>query len=911
MNAERWRDIQELFRSAAELAPREQRRFLDTVCADDGVLRAEVESLLDSDRVAGRFIEDALREAGSSLLSRETPETGRAEPWMIGPYRVQSELGRGGASVVYLAVRADEQYQTEVAVKLIRRGMDSRELVERFRTERQILADLNHPNIARLLDGATTEQGLPYLVMEYIRGLPITEYCDRRKLSIARRLKLFRTVCSAVQYAHQNLIVHRDLKPSNIIVTQDGTPKLLDFGIAKLLGPQSGLGLSEPTATESRMMTPGYASPEQVRGRNVTTASDVYSLGMLLYEMLTGHRPYRVEGLPSQDVERIVCDYEPEKPSTVVTRTERFGDLSSDTGVETTPESVARTRSIHPQLLRRRLAGDLDNIILMALRKAPEQRHASVADLSEDIRRHLEGMPVAARKATAGYRIGKWIRRNKASLAVAAGILALLIVTVVTARIQSARTARERDKAEQVSAFLVSLFDVSDPGESRGNSIKAREILDRGASKISQELEDQPEVQAALMDTLGRVYFNLGLYDSSEPLLKASLDSKRRSLGNNDLSIAVTLTNLADLLQMRGQYDDAEPVYRDALSIRRKLLPAQHPLVAQSLHNLADLLHDKGEYETAEPLYREALGMRVKLFGPEHADVADSLNNLGLLLHDKAEYDEAELLYRQSLEMRRRCLGSEHPKVGESLNNLGSLLRARGDLAQAEPFLREALEIDRKVYGNVHPSVSGALSNLASLLQAKGASDEAETCLLEAAAINRKLFIGDHPDLATSLHELARVYDSKRDYARAEPLYREALNMYRKTLPAGHAYIAHPLVALGHILSVRGDYRASEPLLREALEIRSAAFSEEHWRTAEAASLLGECLLSTGRYAEAESLLLKSRSVFETALGGQDWRSIDTLKRLVKLYERWGKRDDSARYRALLASSANPKQPPG
>jgi serine/threonine protein kinase len=454
MNGDRWQEIQKLFRTAVELSPVEQREFLDRACADDIELRASVESLFDSDRAAGRFIEDAVLEAGS-LVRREGPGADQTER-SIGPYRIERELGRGGVSIVYLAVRADAEYQSKVAVKLIRRGMDSLEMVRRFRVERQILADLNHPNIARLLDGATTEHGLPYLVMEYIDGLAITDYCDRFRLSIARRLQLFRNVCSAVQYAHQSLVVHRDLKPSNILVTEGDTPKLLDFGIAKMLQAESALESSDLTATESRMMTPGYASPEQVRGRSITAATDVYSLGMLLYELLTGHRAYRVEGLAPQDVERVICDFEPEKPSAVVmsiVAPDVSGGSEAGTSTGITLESVARTRSVHPQLLQRRLAGDLDNIVLKALRKTPDQRYGSVADLSEDIRRHLEGIPVAARRATAGYLVSKWVRRNRTALVAAGSILVFLIAMVVTARIQSARTARERDKAEAVSAF--------------------------------------------------------------------------------------------------------------------------------------------------------------------------------------------------------------------------------------------------------------------------------------------------------------------------------------------------------------------------------------------------------------------------------------------------------------------------
>jgi len=433
--------------AALDTAPADRALLLDQACAGDSSLRAEVESLLVYDERAEGLLETPA--IGSTAMMRSEGEAAPMEGRLVGPYKIIRRIGHGGMGTVYLAARADDQYNKRVAIKLVRRGMDTEFIVSRFRHERQILASLDHPNIAKLFDGGTTEDGLPYFVMEYIEGLTIDQYCDANRLPTVERLKLFRAICSAVHYAHQNLVVHRDIKPSNILVTSDGVPKLLDFGIAKLLNPELYAQTIVPTAIQLRLMTPDYASPEQVRGQSITTASDTYSLGVLLYELLTGHRPYRLMSSLPQEIERIICEQEPDKPSTAINRTVDTVSADGTSRVSLSPEIVSQTREGQPEKLRRKLAGDLDNIILMAMRKEPRRRYASVEQFSDDIRRHLEGLPVLARKDAFTYRAGKFIQRNKVALVVSLMIAVLIASSIIAIINQSSKAAREGDKAKQ------------------------------------------------------------------------------------------------------------------------------------------------------------------------------------------------------------------------------------------------------------------------------------------------------------------------------------------------------------------------------------------------------------------------------------------------------------------------------
>ncbi|MFQ5572027.1 MAG: tetratricopeptide repeat protein, partial [Rhodothermales bacterium] len=716
--SERWQQVAGLLESALAMPPEQRTPFLDQACPDDPDLRREVAILLNAHDQAGDFLQEIDADQATALI--ESVGGAATEGQRIGPYQLVRELGRGGMGAVFLARRADEQFEQQVALKLIKRGMDSEAILRRFLHERQILARLHHPNVARLLDGGVSDEDRPYFAMEYVEGVPLTDYCDGHRLDVEARLRLFEKVCRAVQYAHTNLVVHRDLKPSNMLVTEKGELKLLDFGIAKLLGHDE-TEAGEGTLTEAglRVMTPEYAAPEQIRGETITTATDVYALGVVLYELLTGHRPYQFERRTPEEVAHVIGEAQPERPSTAVSQSAevRRGDGTTET---ITPEGVSRARGTQPERLRRRLSGDLDTVVLKALRKEPERRYASAEAFVEDIRRHLAGLPVTAQKDTLAYRASKFVRRHTVGVAASAALAMLAILAVgfaVAMALQQAKTAQEATKTEQVKDFLVSLFEMSDPDASKGETITAREMLDAGAARIETELADQPEVQAEMMDMMGEVYWKLGLYDPAQPLFERALTLRRTLLGNEHEDVATSLNNLALLLYEKGDYDTAEPLFREALAMRRKLLGQEHPDVAISLNHLALLLQRTGDYDAAEPLYREALAMKRKLLGEEHPSIAIGLNNLALLLRDKGDYDAAVPFLREAVAMWRKVQGEEHTDLATGLQNLASLLRRKGDYAAAEPLYREALVMRRKLLGREHPSVATTLSGLATLLR--------------------------------------------------------------------------------------------------------------------------------------------------------------------------------------------------
>ncbi len=505
MDTKRWNKVQNLFEEALELEEAKRPAFLKQACAGDSTLFDEVMSLLEADMNANSLLDGLALDAVD--LAKEFNRVGQ----QFGPYRIVREIGSGGMGSVFLAERVEGEFEQKVAIKLIKHGMDSKEILKRFQSERQIMARLEHPNIARLLDGGVTPDGLSYFAMEYVDGKPIDQYCDHNKLSVKKRLELFQIICSSVQNAHRNLIVHRDLKPSNILVKKDGTIKLLDFGIAKVLTPETNGGQPKfltLTQTGAQIMTPEYAAPEQVKGEPVTTATDVYALGVILYELLTGQRPYRLQGRSPAEIERAITTSDPDKPSTVVKR--------KDQASETTPEKISELRGTEPSQLKRQLSGDLDNICLMALRKEPERRYSSPERFLDDVKRYLEGLPVIARKDTAGYRTQKFIRRHKTGLVAAVGVVIMIAIVVsfytVQLKQERDRARLEATKARRVSDFLVDLFRVSDPSESKGKTVTARELLDSGAVRIKEDLIEQPEIQATMMNVMGEVYTSLGLY---------------------------------------------------------------------------------------------------------------------------------------------------------------------------------------------------------------------------------------------------------------------------------------------------------------------------------------------------------------------------------------------------------------
>ena len=945
--ADRWRRIEALFDEAAELPAGERAAFLASACGPDLAMRGEIESLLAADEKAADFLG---RPAVFAAAPAPPPTSlvGRR----IGHYAVESRLGEGGMSTVYLAVRADDVYRQKVALKVLAYGADRSDLSARFRAERQILASLDHPGIGRLLDGGTTDDGRPYLVMEYIAGSPIDQYCDSHRLGIDARIDLFRQVCAAVQYAHQNLVVHRDIKPSNILVTADGVPRLLDFGIAKLLEGAQLPGAIESTTTGLRLMTPQYASPEQVEGGVITTATDVYSLGVLLYVLLTGQSPYRLATTNPDALQRAVVAQDPERPSTAAGRSTSEGSpRPSDRagGAGPTQEALSEARGLRPPQLRRKLQGDLDKIILMALRKEPGRRYASVAALSEDLRRHREQLPVTAQPDTLGYRVRKFVSRHRAGVAAAAIVLALVLGLAATMTVQAVRLARqrdeiraERDKALKLTGLLEQVFSGSDPSEALGETLTAREILDKGGARAMAELENQPETRAALALVIGRVYQRLGLKERAQPFLEQSvslrqrlfgpshlavaesllalalldqdrgefaaaeagqrraLDILRAQLGSEDAKVADALNDLSATLIARAKYPEAEAVLREALVVHRKTHGNVHESVAGDLSNLGSVLRKTGKLPEAESAHREALAIGRRVFGPVHPALARQINNLAVALVDLGRFEEAEVLAREALGITRKLYGAEHPDIALQLSNLGSILRNRGDYDGAIGAAREGLEMRRKLFGPDHEQVAMSLSNLGDLQEQRGDLAEARTLYEESLRIERKVLGPEHPRNAINLAHLADLSLAAGDVGRAESLARESMEIRRKALGEGHADFGTSLLTLGSVRLAAGAGEEAEELMRRGLEILEKALPAGNWRIADARSRLGACLATRRKAKEAEPLLVEGYEELLRGRGAQNARTVAALQRLVTFYESLGNTTAAAGYRARI-----------
>ncbi len=680
---ERWQQMQDLFYAAIELPAAERPRFLAQQCGDDVDLHRRTKGLLEaSDKAEGRF-EDVIRHT----LALAADELGSEVPKKIGSYRVLRELGRGGLSTVYLGERDDDQFRMQVAIKVVRRGMDTEDILNRLRQERQILASLDHPNISRLLDGGTTAEGLPFFVMEYIDGLPIDRFCDRHGLSVVARLDLFRLVCSAVHYAHQNLIIHRDLKPSNILVTREGVPKLLDFGIAKEVRPEPGVESLIRTAPGMRLLSPRYASPEQVLGLPLTTTSDVYSLGVLLFLMLTGQLPYRLNSDHPRELERAICETEPERPSTVIGLPEESTEIARASS-DFDSSRMARP-PLEPRLLRRRLTGDLDNIVLEAMRKEPERRYGSVEQLSADIRRHCQGLPVRARRATMAYRLQKYLRRHRTGLVVA-GVLSLLLAGQLT--FFTVRLARERDQAQAAVAYLQSVFESADPHEVGGEPLGPVEMLERGVARLDLELGGKPRVQLQLLSTLQGIYRGMGAYEAAMPLAERALEMARELYGERSRQTADALNAYGALHHEFGHEEEARRLLQRSLDIRRRVLGPNHPKTARNLCSLAAIVRSS-DLDLAESQTREALAIQRSQLGDEDIDTVTTLNNLAVIVHDQGRLGEAEKLYRELLTLKQETLSEFHPDIAAAWHNLGSLLVDSGRYDEASEILERALGI--------------------------------------------------------------------------------------------------------------------------------------------------------------------------------------------------------------------------
>ena len=903
MTPERWRRVSELFDAALRLPSAERAAHLANVCGDDVALQREVQSLLDSDDQASRFLRDATIAPPRELVS---DLTGRR----IGPWLVRRRLATGGMGSVWLGDRADEQFSKTVAIKVIKRGMDTEAIVRRFHHERQVLAGLDHPYVARLLDGGATDDGLPYLVMEYVEGVPIDEYCDEQMLAVNDRVRLFRKVCEAVQFAHRNLIVHRDLKPGNILVTADGTPKLLDFGIAKVLhAPDAltrSLTMTEPGAAP---MTPEYASPEQIRGNAVTTQSDVYALGVILYELLCGQRPHITGDRGLTELQRAICDDEPRRPSTVIERAVEIH--AADVSIRRDAYAVSTARRVDPRRLRRRLSGDLDTIVLMALRKEPTRRYASVEQFSEDLRRHLAGLPVIARADTIGYRASKFLRRH----AVPVSLLTALVVSLATfagvtawqaAALERQRSAavaasekataagevaqRERDRArvaaaksENIAAYLRNMLAGIDPDTARDRDTTIlREILADAEKSIDQRLADQPEVRAAIHYTIGETYRKIGRFADARRNLEASLQLHKQLAGERSLDVAMTLAELASLARDEGDYDKALPMTKQALDLLRQSLDDDSSELAAQKGNLALVLLDTGDLTGAERLFREALATQRRLLGEDAPLVLGAENNLALLLKRIGKFDDARELYQSAIDGARRSFGTMSPRLALYQANLAALQESLDEADAAEQNYRAAIAIQREVFKQGHGDLAVSLDNLGRLLASRGRPREAEPLVREALAMFRKDVGDDHPDVLFCMANLAGVLRALGQPTEAERLARIAYDGVRKQLGDEHPQTAMIGQALASALRELGRHDEALTLMRASLKLARAQLGDKHPYVVQTMRATAIVLAAMGDHAAARQMLDEAARLGEAILKPDDARLLDIRSRLAQ-----------------------------
>jgi serine/threonine protein kinase/Tfp pilus assembly protein PilF len=788
----------------------------------------------------------------------------------IGPYRVLRTLGAGGMGEVYLAERADAQFEQQVAIKVVHGGALAVGMHSRLKLERQILAQLDHPNIAHLLDGGALPDGSAYIVMEYIDGVAIDAFCDSHRLDITARLGLFQTVCGAVHYAHQNLIVHRDLKPSNILVTAAGVPKLLDFGIAKLLDDrQAARHTLAVTQADIRIMTPDHASPEQVKGQVITTSSDVYVLGVLLYKLLCGVGPFFIASVRLAEIERAICERDPPPPSNMVS-------------IADSPESraIAQARNSTANRLRRTLRGDLDNIVLMAMRKEPERRYASAQQMASDIQRHLDGMPVIARGDTLSYRSAKFVRRHW--LPVAASFSAALIVLAfaTTTYLQSVRIAAERDRAsqqreraeheraraEEVSSFLVNLFRLSDPGENRGNQVTARELLDSGAKRLQVGLQDQPATKAALLSTVGTVYDSLGQYQDALPLLDESLKLQAQS---QDRSRIDTLLELGRARIGAGDLPGAEAPLQEALHTAQRDAGAMSVQTGHSLWSLGMLRFDQGRNAEAKDLYIRSLRILEDSRAPQ-TDVSAVLSDLAKVYVLEQQWILARETHERALEIDRRVLGDDHPRVAYRLNNLAIVAQNMGDLKLAETLYLDALKRFEHIYGDRHPETVAAKGNYGLLLQREGRLSEAEPLLRSALEARLASNGPNHFLVGYYRVSLAILLHDKGDLAASENEFRQALAIYDKSLPADHQYRASLLMHFARLLVDRSKSAEALADSEESIKIWTATSPASNPQTALAHAIHAYALEHLGKLPQAAAELGAAVPVLVKARGADD-----------------------------------------
>ncbi|MGE3466197.1 MAG: tetratricopeptide repeat protein [Pyrinomonadaceae bacterium] len=857
-----WSTVSKILVECLEMDTRERLEYLKGLDIEASV-KEEVEALLKLEPGAQRLMDVSAVEMSYGIFPVEDTDEASAGK-EFGPYRVIRELGYGGMGAVYLAERADGEFSQLVALKVLKHGLDTAAFRSRFAQEREINASLNHPNIARLLDAGTSSDNVPYIALEYIEGVPITEYCATHELDKEARLELFRKVCRAVEIAHRNLIVHRDLKPSNILVTADGTPQLLDFGISKILSEDLE-AVDAATVTKMGLMTPSYASPEQLQSRSVTTAADVYSLGVILFELLSGHRPFEEKEGDLSAIYKAVAEQDPPPPSAMALKPRPLEPhaegwhLSTDgphdharTAPTRTPATLSGTFSVDPQSIR----GDLDNIVLKALRKEPERRYTSVENLSEDIRRHLVGLPVSARPNTLSYRAEKFVKRNKvvvvAGALLVAAIAAGVAATIWQARIaqaESARALQAAARAEKTNAYLQKVLNFSNPGWLSSNPEQNRnatvaDALDEAVRNLETDLAGSPEVYAEVANTLGQTYVGQGQYDKAANLLRLAIEKFREVDGPGGLREMQTTVILADTMYFLGKPAEAEGLYNQAIAYFRPVVardPSQAKWLAIALTDLGNVHSLNGDFEAAEAVNRESLVHGESLAGKDRFMIPIVYTNLGMILGRKGDTEGAIKQLESALAEFRQLGNDRKFEGGTPLYHLGILLNTQGRYDEAEERLREAREIFVATVG----------------------ADNAYTSSVMYHQANGKFQQGKH--------------------AEAEKLINTTIELQERIFPKGHFLLDYSKGLLGRIYTVTGRISQGEARLREAEKHLAENVKPTSRELSDVRASLAKNLVEQKKYAEAESFLNQSLSVSVGLLGPDHPENVERRELLDRI----------------------------